>query len=189
MESRRSKRIEQEAAAKKKGGKRFWLELIKTVAIAVVLAGLLRFFVIFPVRVDGPSMQPTLHTENVLLVEKLSLYFDHIDRFDVVIVTYPDRDGLYVKRVIGLPGETVSVQNGYVYIDGEKLEDPYNPRGEMVRDMEPVTVPEDAVFVMGDNRNNSLDSTSTAVGPIPKKNLQGVAVVCIWPVGEIHFLP
>ena len=85
---------------------------LRTILVAVVIALLLRTLVVFAVAVEGPSMEPTLHTSDVVRVEKVSLYFGAPNRMDIVIVEYPNRSGLFVKRVIGLPGETLEVREG-----------------------------------------------------------------------------
>lgn len=161
---------------------------LRTILVAVVIALLLRTLVVFAVAVEGPSMEPTLHTSDVVMVEKVSLYFGAPNRMDIVIVEYPNRSGLFVKRVIGLPGETLEVREGRVYMDGTPLDDPYNPDGTMARDMEPVTVPPGTVFVMGDNRNHSMDSRDETVGPIPLEKVRGKGLVLIWPLNKLKIL-
>ena len=161
---------------------------LRTILVAVVIALLLRTLVVFAVAVEGPSMEPTLHTSDVVMVEKVSLYFGAPNRMDIVIVEYPNRSGLFVKRVIGLPGETLEVREGRVYVDGTPLDDPYNPDGTMARDMEPVTVPPGTVFVMGDNRNNSTDSRNVWVGPVEERFILGHAVLGLWPLSKLGTL-
>ena len=131
------------------------------------------------------SLKPYM---DVVMVEKVSLYFGAPNRMDIVIVEYPNRSGLFVKRVIGLPGETLEVREGRVYVDGTPLDDPYNPDGTMARDMEPVTVPPGTVFVMGDNRNHSMDSRDETVGPIPLEKVRGKGLVLIWPLNKLKIL-
>jgi len=160
---------------------------IKTIAAAVILALVLRYLVVFAVAVEGPSMESTLQTGNIVLVEKVSYYFNPPSRMDIVIVEYPNREGYYVKRVIGLAGETVEVKEGRVLIDGKMLSDPQNEEG-MVRDMDAVTVPPGSVFVMGDNRNHSLDSRDDSVGCIPLSAVKGRGVLLIWPLDKLKTL-
>ena len=161
---------------------------LRTILVAVVIALLLRTLVVFAVAVEGPSMEPTLHTSDVVMVEKVSLYFGAPNRMDIVIVEYPNRSGLFVKRVIGLPGETLEVREGRVYVDGTPLDDPYNPDGTMARDMEPVTVPPGTVFVMGDNRNASTDSRDQRLGPVDEDYILGKAVFAFWPLSRLGTL-
>ncbi|MHB1314950.1 MAG: signal peptidase I [Christensenellales bacterium] len=159
---------------------------ILTVLLAVVITLGLRFFVVEFVNVDGSSMEPTLHNNEKLLVDKISYQFDSPERGEIIICRYPDREGVYVKRVIGLSGETVSLKDGDVYINDNRLEDKYfTPLVKDTRDMEPVTVPKDSVFVMGDNRTDSLDSSSTSIGTIPLKEVIGVARLRVWPISEL----
>lgn len=157
--------------------------LLLTFAVAIALALCLRLFVFELVRVEGPSMQPTLEDNELLFVEKVSKLFGDPSRYDVVICHYDESNTNYVKRVIGLPGETISIVDGRPYINGEPLTDDQYGSGLKPRDMAPVTIPEDCVFVMGDNRANSMDSAS--IGPIPKKYIVGHAVFIVWPFSQI----
>ena len=130
------------------------------------------------------SMEPNLHTDQRLVVEKLSYRFHGPQRFDVVVLKLPCQgDELLIKRVIGLPGETVEVRGGKVYINGEPLEEPF-----LQQEMRPghdirVVVPPLHVFVMGDNRNHSNDSRN--FGTVPIDNLIGRAWLSYWPPEEI----
>ena len=153
---------------------------------AVLIALLLRFFVFEMVRVDGPSMQPTLYKDQTVFVEKLSIARDSVKRFDVVIARYPNREGAFVKRVVGLPGDTIEVRDdGHLYINSEQIDEPYILEEFIDRQFGPYTVPEDCYFVMGDNRNDSLDSRSPDVGAIPKKEVVGHALFVVWPLDQI----
>ena len=163
-----------------------WLELVFTILIAVVIALCVRMFVFEITRVDGPSMQPTLYTDEQILVNKLAYAFGGTpERMDIIICRYPDSDAHYVKRVVGLPGETVSVSQGGVYIDGKPLENDTNNE-PMIDTMEPFLVPEGYVFVMGDNRNDSLDSRQK--GPVPLSRVIGRATAVVWPLNELEWL-
>ena len=148
--------------------------LIMVIA-AIAVAFFLRAFVVQTIRVEGPSMQPTLYTGERVLVEKVSYLFSEPERFDIVTCRYPGETDLFVKRVIGLSGETVSVKDGDVYINGEKLEnDPTEVRA--MSDLEPVQVPAGYVFVMGDNRNNSLDSRRSDIGFVDIRDVMGKTI-------------
>ncbi len=160
-----------------------------TILVAFILAMLLRTFVFVIATVDGPSMLPTLENNEKLFVTKFTYTFSEIERGDVVICKYgteiyPDN---YVKRVIGLGGEMISIKDGFVYINGTKLEEDYILE-PMLSDMEPVYIPEDCVFVMGDNRNNSADSRKDIVGPIKKDLIIGKAQFIIAPFDKIGSL-
>ena len=125
------------------------------------------FFVFEFILVDGPSMEPTLWTNEVVLVEKVSYKFSPPERFNIIVCFSPDNI-ILVKRVIGLPGDKLEIKNSQLYINDKLTEEKYLTE-VMNTDMEPVTVPENSVFVMGDHRNVSNDSRD--VGPIPCKNI------------------
>ena len=143
------------------------MSLVACFAIALIAAIGIRLFVFELVRVDGDSMKPTLYDGQTLFVEKISLYTGNIQRGDIVIVHYPGRTGAYVKRVVGLAGDNTLEQ-------------------VMNWDTEQTIVPEGCCYVMGDNRNDSMDSRS--IGPIPEDDLIGKALFVIWPIGAIHSL-
>ncbi len=130
-------------------------------------------------------MEPTLYTNERLIVEKVSRYFGLPERGDIIIVKYPNETDTYVKRTIGLPGETIEIKDSTVYIDGLPPYENYIS-AESYADMAPVTVPEDHVFVMGDNRAHSWDSRVTATGPITQGDILGHAVFVIYPFDEMR---
>ena len=160
---------------------------LMTVLFAVVLALLVREFLFEPVRVKGASMRSTLENGELMLVTKLDYRLAEPKRQDVVICHYPGRyldrwkliPQYFVKRLIGLPGETVSMEEGVVYINGQPLDEPYLDPAHTRRkaDMEPVPLGENEYFVLGDNRDNSNDSRR--VGPLARDMLVGhVRAVC-----------
>lgn len=160
--------------------------------IAVQL--IIHFVGVFSV-VDGDSMQPTLYNGEYLWVDKLSYRLSEPERFDIVIfpVMYRGEESHFVKRIIGLPGETVYIdENGVIYIDGEVLAEAYGK--EVIaeynrqRAKEPLTLGEDEYFVMGDNRNHSSDSRVESVGNIERSRIIGKAVVRLWPFNKIGFV-
>ncbi len=158
---------------------------IISIAIAVAIAVLVRTFVFEPIQVDGESMSPTLHSHQSLGVEKVTRYCGLPERGEIVIVHYPKSDDAFVKRVIGLPGDTIEIKDSTVYLNGEPLDEDY-VSAEPYNDMPAVTVPEDSVFVMGDNRYNSQDSRY--VGSISKDAIIGRALFVIWPLNEIQWI-
>jgi signal peptidase I len=175
-----------EEAVKAKRHMPAWLEMVLTVLVAVIIALAVRVFVFEITRVDGPSMQPTLHTDEQILVNKLAYAFGAAPkRMDIVICRYPGSDVHYVKRVVALGGETVSVVNGRVHIDGKPLTDDLGTE-PVSESMEPYRVPEGYVFVMGDNRNDSLDSRQE--GPIALSEIIGRATAVVWPLDAIKWL-
>ena len=143
--------------------------------------------------VDGSSMESTLSNGDNLIVDKLSYRFHDPERFDIVVFPYQyKKHTYYIKRVIGLPGETVQIDyEGNIYIDGEILQEDFGK--EVIQNpgiaYEPITLGEDEYFVLGDNRNNSSDSRDPAVGSLRKDKLIGKAWVRIYPfnkVGKLH---
>ncbi len=163
-----------------------FLSLVACFAIALIMAVCIRLFVFELVRVDGNSMKPTLYDGQTLFVEKISLHTNQIQRGDIVIVHYPGRSGAYVKRVVALAGDVVEVKDGYLYLNGVKQEEPYTLDETMHWDTEKTVVPEDCYYVMGDNRNDSMDSRS--IGSITKEDMIGKALFVIWPISAIHSL-
>ena len=153
---------------------------------AVVIALLLRFFVFEFIRVDGESMQPTLYTDEYVFMEKVTYWFSEPQRGDIIICSYPGHTDTYVKRVIGMAGDRIRITDGVLYINDVANYDYFS--GIMNSDMDEVTVPENHVFVMGDNRNASMDSTSPSIGPLPDSMVQGKALFVIWPLDNIHGL-
>lgn len=145
--------------------------------------------------VDGDSMLPTLTHGDNLIVDKLTYRFKDPQRFDIIV--FPpfqyQEDTYYIKRIIGLPGETVQIdENGKIYINGEVLSESYGreiiePDKRWIAE-EPVVLGEDEYFVMGDNRNNSSDSRNPIVGNIHRDDIIGRAWVRVWPFSEFGVL-
>jgi len=159
---------------------------IKCIVIALAVGLLLRFFVIEFVNVSGHSMTPGLEEGQIVLVEKISKHFSEPDYGDVVIVKFKSVDErYYVKRVMGLPGDTLEVRDGKVLRNGKALDEPYILEDYIDTPMDQITVPEDHIFVMGDNRNNSTDSRSSHVGAIPEKDIIGNGICVIFPFSDI----
>ncbi|WP_310602677.1 signal peptidase I [Anaerosporobacter sp.] len=171
---------------KKKGG--FLKELLVYVCIFLVLWKIVPTFIIERTIVEGTSMTNTLQDEEQLLVEKVSYRFSDPKRFDIVILMPygDDVDEYFVKRVIGLPGETIQIIDDEIYINNTLLDESYGR--EPIRDAgivsEPLTLGEDEYFVMGDNRNYSIDSRDEAIGPITRNLIKGKAVLRIWPINK-----
>lgn len=158
---------------------------------AFLVAVLLKTFVFQAFYIPSTSMMPTLHVHDRVLVNKLSDDLDGIHRGDLVVFERPDDDdgvGVddLIKRVIGMPGDTVEVRDSTVLIDGDPLDEPYLPEGLDYPDMAPVVVPAGEIFVMGDNRPDSRDSR--VFGPIPQEDIVGRAFFRIWPLTRLGFL-
>jgi signal peptidase I len=166
---------------------RFARELLETILPALLIALLINVFVGQATRVEGQSMEPNLHSEQRLVVEKLSYRFHGPQRFDIVVLKMPDQgEELLIKRVIGLPGETVEIRDGQVYVDGNLLEEPFIDASTHPGRDSKITVPPLHVYVMGDNRDRSNDSRS--FGPVPIDNVIGRAWFSYWPPDQIGFI-
>ena len=161
--------------------------------VALIIFLLIRHFLFAPVSVDGQSMAPTLEDQDRLILNKI----DKIDRFDVIVFPAPSEpDKEYIKRVIGLPGDTIRYQDDVLYINGEQIEEEYLENS--IENMTPgdnftedfllaaktgeETVPEGTYFVMGDNRQNSKDSRFSEVGFIDASTVSGTTNLRIWPL-------
>ena len=164
-----------------------WLsEVVETIVPAILIAVLINIFLAQATRVYGQSMEPNLHTDQRLVVEKLSYTFHEPQRGDIVILQVPQAgSGLLIKRVIGLPGEKVEIKGGKVHINEQPLEEPYlSPQSQ--RDMRAIVVPPEHVFVLGDNRGFSNDSRS--FGSVPLDNIGGRAWFSYWPLDQVGFV-
>jgi len=163
-------------------------EWIVSMAAAVAVVLLLRTFLFTIIRVDGPSMLETLQNNDRLMVSVLDMRLNGPERFDVVILKYPNRRENFVKRVIGLPGDTLEVREGVLYINGEATPEPYLDDGCTVRfgkassNFGPIVMGDDEYFVMGDNRDNSNDSRG--VGVITGDMFVGKVRHIIWPLSR-----
>jgi len=154
-------------------------EVAETVVPAVVIALVINLFLAQATQVLGQSMEPNLHSTQRVVVEKVTYRFVHGPRRgDVVVIDAPDQSEMLIKRVVGLPGETIELRNGQVYIDGEPLTEPWvvNPGGGSYG---PLTTPPLHVFVMGDNRGASNDSRN--FGPVAIEHIVGHAWFSYWP--------
>ena len=161
-----------------------WRELLETVIPAVLIALFIHAFLAQATRVYGLSMEPNLHTDQRLIVEKVSYRFHGPQRGDIVVLKRPERpeDELLIKRVVGLPGEEVSIRDGRVYVDDRPLDEPYL-EWDTGGNYGPVRVPPLHVFVMGDNRGASNDSR--VFGPVHRNEILGRAWVSYWPPDEM----
>lgn len=178
------------------------IQWITAIIFAVIFALLIRGFLFEPVIVQGESMENTLFTGERLLVYKLGYYFHGPERKDIIVLQYEEgiinnipylrdlpfakkvfpavQEVDYIKRVIGIPGDVIDIRDGEVFVNGERIYEPYIKGGTNGRGMEfPCTVPENCVFVLGDNRQNSRDSRE--IGFIEFNRIKGKAVFKIWP--------
>ena len=181
----------EKGAGQKVDMKKEILSWVFYIAFVLVLTWVIITFVGQRTRVDGRSMINTLHDGDNLIVEKLSYRFSDPKRFDIIVFPPTGKKEYYIKRIIGLPGETVQIdENGNIYINGELLEENYgaetiqNPG----RAAKPITLGDDEYFVMGDNRNNSKDSRSEEVGNVKRSQIIGRAWLRIWPLNKFGLL-
>ena len=156
--------------------------------IVVIVVILIKVYVVTPIRVNGKSMEPTLYEKDIMILNKTAYYFNEPERFDIVVVNMPDE--YLIKRVIGLPGEKVEIKDNKVYINDELLEEEYL-QNELVYDdftLQEIgyeTIPENMYFVLGDNRENSMDSRE--IGLVSKEQIQGKIFMRFWPLNKIKF--
>ena len=181
----------EKGAGQKVDMKKEILSWVFYIAFVLVLTWVIITFVGQRTRVDGRSMMNTLHDGDNLIVEKLSYRFSDPKRFDIIVFPPTGKKEYYIKRIIGLPGETVQIdENGNIYINGELLKENYgaetiqNPG----RAANPITLGDDEYFVMGDNRNNSKDSRSEEVGNVKRSQIIGRAWLRIWPFDQFRLL-
>ncbi len=180
-----------------------WIkEAVIVVVVAVLVAVLLRAFVVQTFFIPSGSMEPTLQIGDRILVNKLSYHLHGVDRGDIVVFSRPPTENCggpevndLVKRVIGLPGDVVSLSGGYVYIDGKRLDESWLPASEQAITVpgppgngsnlaRPYKVPTNDYFVMGDNRTDSCDSRYW--GPISKSLIVGKVELRVWPLSSLH---
>lgn len=169
------------------------LDTWRTILVAIALALLVRLFIAEPRYIPSDSMVPTLQIGDRLVIEKIS-YLIHSPQPGEIVVFVPpdqlqeqgyDRRQVFIKRLIAGPGQTVHVQDGQVYVDGIPLDEPYIADPPSYT-LEPLTVPDHSVFLLGDNRNFSFDSH--VWGILPEQNILGRAVFCFWPLDRIGII-
>ncbi|WP_031515357.1 signal peptidase I [Desulfofalx alkaliphila] len=162
-------------------------ETIESIAIAVVLAIIIRMFIFEPFYIPSGSMEPTLMVNDRIIVSKVSYYFSEPQRGDVIVFKYPkDTSRNFVKRVIGMPGEVIEMRDNVLYVDGQGMPEEYLPAGVSYPDYGPVDVPEGYYFMLGDNRNNSEDSRYW--GLLPEELITGKSVAIYWPLDRLGLI-
>ncbi len=177
----------------------FLADTIETIVIAAAIFVVVYLFLIQPHQIRGVSMDNTFHDREYILTDKISYRFSAPERGDIIVFQAPkNREQDYIKRIIGLPGEKVKIQNGNVYIynsknpNGIKLSEPYvgdtaTTGREFAKEGSPVALGETEYFVMGDNRPHSSDSRDW--GPIQRDEVVGRAWIRYWPLNKIKFVP
>ena len=190
----------------KRKGRSFWKELPILILVALVVAIVIKTFFFQAFYIPSGSMVPSLEINDRVLVNKLSYQFGAIERGDILVFDSPEAvdvrrslvekvfrtvgeatglvspDTVLIKRVIGLPGETVEIREGQLFVDDNPISEPYLAPGVTMRDMDVLLVPADHVFLMGDNRNQSRDRR--VFGPIHRDDIVGRAFVTVWPPGR-----
>jgi len=165
------------------------LEYLKAILTAFVLAFFIITFVARSFRVDGRSMEPSLHNGERVMVNKLIYRFSEPDRGDIVVFPYPlEPQSMFIKRIIGIPGDKIMIRDGITYVNDVAIDEPYI-YAKSFNDYGPTIVPEDRVFVMGDNRTDSLDSRFTQVGMISIDSIEGRVEFVYWPLNMIRLSP
>ncbi len=178
---------------KEKESSKFWEEtfdFVKTLLITMALVFTIAHYVVRPVKVQGSSMYPTLESDALGVSNALGYRVHGIERFDVVIIYMPEKKEYLVKRVIGMPNETISYQDGNLYIDGVLTEEPFlseeytslYPDG-FTQDVSEVTLGDDEYYCLGDNRPNSRDSRY--YGAFSSDQIIAKGVVILWPLNQI----
>lgn len=161
----------------------------RDIVISVIASFFIVTFLYQPVRVEGTSMQPELRDQDRLFIDKFFFRFEKIDRGDIVVFHYPrDPEKSYIKRIIALPGDSIFIDHGRVWLNNQPLDEPYVPqRYRDTRSMPEMIVPQGEYFVMGDHR--SISSDSRDFGPVDRDLIYGKAAFIYWPadsVGIVH---
>ena len=162
---------------------------VVSILVAVVLAFFIRYFIVELYLVEGPSMRPTLVSQERLVVNKFIYRFKAPEKGEVLVFRYPkDPSRDFIKRVIAVPGDTIEIKDGRVFVNQQLLNETYIL--DKTRGSYPLsTVPEGHIFVMGDNRNNSEDSRFKDVGFVPYDLIKGKAMMVFWPFDNLKTLP
>lgn len=171
----------------------FTWEIVKVVVISLAIILPVRYFLIKPFYVKGASMEPNFYDHEYLIIDEISYRFSEPQRGDIVVFRYPhDPRQYFIKRIIGLPNETVKIRGGTIFIanasnpDGTPLEEAYLPDGLSTSGSIEVTLGSDQYYVLGDNRTSSLDSR--AFGPLPRSEIVGRVLWRGWPVERIGLI-
>ena len=188
---RRKSKVRKDAYGENKSIVKEILGMVFYFAIVLVITLAIVKYVGQRTEVKGDSMYPTLHDGDNLIVDKITYRFSDPEWFDIIVFPYQhDKKTHYIKRIIGLPGETVQVVDGSIFINGNVLNEEYGNEKMVDAGLaaNPMTLGEDEYFVLGDNRNNSQDSRLASVGNIHKDEIVGRAWVRIWPFSSFGIL-
>jgi signal peptidase I len=160
----------------------FFKDMIKYIIIIAIIV-LIRIYVLTTTDVIGPSMKPNLYDNNILLVDQITQKFSDYKRFDVIV--FVKSPGYLIKRVIGLPGETIQYIDNKLYVNNEEIKENFNINGK-TKDFGPITISKDKYFVLGDNRIDSTDSR--VFGAIDKNKIIGKPFFRIWPLNKLKIV-
>ena len=160
---------------KKKNKKKNYIKEFLPYVIIILVVILVKAFIVSPIRVNGVSMNPTLHNGDIMLLDEISYRFQNIKRFDIVVVHYEDE--YLIKRVIGLPGEEIRYEDDKLYINNQYIEEDFTHK--KTGGFSNITLGDNEYFVMGDNRSNSTDSR--IIGPIKENQIIGKTSLNIFP--------
>lgn len=171
----------------------FFFDFLETIVVALSIFVVIYLFILQPHEIKGSSMEPNFHNNEYILTDKISYRFKDPQRGNIIVFKAPKNPDIdYIKRIIGLPGESVKIEKGDVYVNDQKLKEQYIHDksllfpGSFMQEGVSVTVPPGEYFVMGDNRPHSSDSRE--FGPIPKNSIIGKAFVRYWPLNEVGII-
>ena len=198
-------RLEQEEPVKRPTSESTSLKLVNNVFLVAVclllgffIASLITNFVAYQTTVEGESMEPSLSNGDSVIIQKLSYYLEEPKRFDVIVFPVKNtgeaknpKKNFYVKRIIGLPGETIQIQEGVVFVNDRQLKSDTYCLSRILDGGDaaiPMKLKEDEYFVLGDNRNMSTDSRSSFVGTVKRKDISGKVFLRIWPFSHFGLL-
>lgn len=186
--------FEEEHLKPGRGFKNLFLEVFPTFLIVLLIVLTIRTFIAEPHAISGSSMVPTFHHGDYIITNLISYRFTPIKRGDVVVFKDPKNESeAFIKRMIGLPGDTVLVKNGLIYLNGERLLEPYlasninTQPNNFLKEDQPVTVPDGRYFVLGDNREQSSDSRDW--GFVTRDEILGKVFLRLWPPNKIQLNP
>lgn len=181
------KAVEKERKKKEKSLGRELLSLLLYFVFVIAISYGIVTFIGQRTQVSGNSMNPTLQHKDNLLIDKISYRFNDPKRFDIIVFEYLEEPGThYVKRIIGLPGETIQIKDSLIYVNGEVLEEHFGAEAMLMEGIakDEITLGEDEYFVLGDNRNHSKDSRDELVGAVKKDQIIGKVWIRIWPLSS-----
>ena len=169
-------------------GRHFFSHRVRIWTLLIACSVTIMIFTYQPLRIEGNSMAPLLSDHEAIFINRIVYHLDSIGRGDVVVFDYPlDGTKLFIKRIVALPGETVEIRHGLVYVNGNWLPEPYVPSPYRdPSDFGPLKVPSDSYFVLGDHRNGSNDSRT--FGAVARPLIRGRAVLAYWPVSDFGSL-